>query len=318
MPLGEVLRNKEELLSQYRVLGVSTESELRNSDNVVYVQAYTKEDGTEVKAHWRSKPDGVENNNLSINSSAQSGKSTGGASELENDLKYSDITTGEPIVDVSTPEKIQKLMYPDEIAGVKRGKPKTFEQMMQMGVNPKYMSEEDTDGEYSKNCQLCVIAAELIIRGYDVEAVGASNPISKELRPSNVTVYLDPMTGKSCVPDIILTNEISCYDYLDKNVKVGQRYELSFNTPTESGNSDYDKEHENDGHVVIITRDEDGKLKYYDPQQYDYHEGEDIKDFLTSWFQYKTPVIAPKILRIDDKLLNPKYINAVVKSRAAY
>ena len=65
MPLGDVLKNKEELLSQYRVLGVPTESELQDSDNVVYVQAYTREDGTEVKAHYRSKPDGSESNNFS-------------------------------------------------------------------------------------------------------------------------------------------------------------------------------------------------------------------------------------------------------------
>ena len=64
MPLGDVLKNKEELLSQYRVLGVPTEQELQDSDNVVYVQAYTRDDGTEVRAHWRSKPDGIENNNL--------------------------------------------------------------------------------------------------------------------------------------------------------------------------------------------------------------------------------------------------------------
>ena len=64
MSLGDVLKNKEELLSQYRVLGVPTEQELQDSDNVVYVQAYTRDDGTEVRAHWRSKPDGIENNNL--------------------------------------------------------------------------------------------------------------------------------------------------------------------------------------------------------------------------------------------------------------
>ena len=81
MALGDVLKNKEELLSQYRVLGVPTESELQNSDNVVYVKAYTREDGTEVKAHYRSKPDGIASNNFSH------GTPTGGASEVKELLK---------------------------------------------------------------------------------------------------------------------------------------------------------------------------------------------------------------------------------------
>ena len=58
MPFGEVIKNKQELLGQYRVLGVPTEKELQDSDNVVHVEAYTREDGTEVRAHWRSKPEG--------------------------------------------------------------------------------------------------------------------------------------------------------------------------------------------------------------------------------------------------------------------
>ena len=65
MALGDVLKNKEELLSQYRELGVPSDAELQSSENVVYVHAYTRDDGTEVKAHYRSKPNfelGVEKN----------------------------------------------------------------------------------------------------------------------------------------------------------------------------------------------------------------------------------------------------------------
>ena len=85
MALGDLLKNKEELLSQYRVLGVPTEAELQSSENVVYVRAYTRDDGTVVKAHYRSKPYGVENNNLSVQK--KSGTPTGGASKID-DSKY--------------------------------------------------------------------------------------------------------------------------------------------------------------------------------------------------------------------------------------
>ena len=63
MPFGEVIKNKKELFGQYRVLGVPTEKELQASENVVYVHAYTREDGTEVKAHWRSRPEGGNSEN---------------------------------------------------------------------------------------------------------------------------------------------------------------------------------------------------------------------------------------------------------------
>lgn len=68
MPISEMIKRKQELLSQYRVLGVPTEQELKGSDNVVYVHAYTREDGTEVKAHWRGKPEDSSENNANGNS----------------------------------------------------------------------------------------------------------------------------------------------------------------------------------------------------------------------------------------------------------
>ena len=91
MAFGDVLRKKEEILSQYRVLGVPTEEELKISENVIHVNSYTREDGTEVEAHYRSKPDGIESNNLSFNTSAQSGTPTGGAAKVYRESEPVDI-----------------------------------------------------------------------------------------------------------------------------------------------------------------------------------------------------------------------------------
>ena len=86
MPFGDVLRNKEELLSQNRVLGVPTVAELQSSQNVVYVNSYTREDGTVVKSHYRSKPDGIESNNFSVQKNSF-GTLTGGASKIVQEIK---------------------------------------------------------------------------------------------------------------------------------------------------------------------------------------------------------------------------------------
>ena len=93
MPLGEVFKRKEELLGQYRVLGVPKESELKSSENVVYVEAYTRSDGTEVKAHWRSKPNSGSENNSNAkfqkegNNTDDQGTLTGEASDIKQKVK---------------------------------------------------------------------------------------------------------------------------------------------------------------------------------------------------------------------------------------
>ena len=55
MPFGEAIKRKQELIAQNKSIGVPTISELQSSENVVYVHEYTRDDGTVVKAHWRSK-----------------------------------------------------------------------------------------------------------------------------------------------------------------------------------------------------------------------------------------------------------------------
>ena len=69
----EYKNNEKAINYQLTNIGVPTEKELKNSENVVYVKAYTKDDGTHVKAHYRSKPDRLFTNNLGyINKKEQS------------------------------------------------------------------------------------------------------------------------------------------------------------------------------------------------------------------------------------------------------
>ena len=131
MPFGNVIRNKQEILGQYRVLGVPTEGELQKSDNVVYVHSYTREDGTEVKAHYRSKREG-------------GGSSTGEAANIEEKMTDTEENNSQT--------EIEKKLYPDEIAGVKRGKPMSFEQAGGKNVNPNY---ENGEIGYKLNCSAC-------------------------------------------------------------------------------------------------------------------------------------------------------------------
>jgi hypothetical protein len=94
MTVRQIKDRAEEFIAQHRVLGLPDESELAGSDNVVHVESYTRSDGTEVKAHWRSKPNsGSSNNEKSLPSKEnnEDGTSTGGAARIDRDKEPKNI-----------------------------------------------------------------------------------------------------------------------------------------------------------------------------------------------------------------------------------
>jgi len=52
----EFLKREKEIVSQYKSIGIPTNAELASSDNVVWVNEYSRSDGTQVRGHWRAKP----------------------------------------------------------------------------------------------------------------------------------------------------------------------------------------------------------------------------------------------------------------------
>lgn len=60
----EYNRNERAINYQLLDIGIPTNRDLQNNSDVVYVRSYTKDDGTFVKAHFRSKPDNSQQNNL--------------------------------------------------------------------------------------------------------------------------------------------------------------------------------------------------------------------------------------------------------------
>ena len=78
MSAEEFMTNEKAIDYQMENLGIPRESDLSGNPDVVYVHAYTRDDGTEVKAHYRSKPDGVGSNNYQIG-----GTSNGASANIE-------------------------------------------------------------------------------------------------------------------------------------------------------------------------------------------------------------------------------------------
>ena len=58
MSVREAFSRKDEIMAQHDAIGIPSEGELQSSPNAVWVEAYTRDDGTEVRGHWRSRPEG--------------------------------------------------------------------------------------------------------------------------------------------------------------------------------------------------------------------------------------------------------------------
>lgn len=63
MTSKEFAENEKAIDYQMENLGIPRQSDLTNNADVIYVKAYTREDGTKVKAHYRSKQDRVVSDN---------------------------------------------------------------------------------------------------------------------------------------------------------------------------------------------------------------------------------------------------------------
>ena len=312
LSIRELKDRADEFVAQYKVLGLPEEKELIGSENVVHVDAYTREDGTEVKAHWRSKP-GESNSDANNTAKSSQMDNTDASEDLTERQKYKESEEYKKEYREREKQKSIERKDPEEIAGVKRGEPMTFEEMVQCGVNPSF----EYKNQDSSNCQCCVGAAEMRRRGYDVSAVNRNeSTMAEELAYDGFGLWLDPKTRNKCKPYEIDANKENCYEYLDKTVKEGERYAFSYYAPEDSLINAIGENGKLSGHVVTIDRCENGELRYYDPQTGEIHVGEDAKSYINSWTAPPVEVSAnSQLLRIDDKKFNPYYRNGIFAPR---
>ena len=83
MTSKEFVLNEKAIDYQMENLGIPRQNDLTNNSDVVYVHAYTKGDGTKVKAHYRSKQDGVVSDNCQ-----NDGNNTDTAVDINPTLKF--------------------------------------------------------------------------------------------------------------------------------------------------------------------------------------------------------------------------------------
>lgn len=197
-------------------------------------------------------------------------------------------------------------MYPNQVAGVKRGKPMTFEEANQLKSNPNFKNAK----EYRNNCQTCVVSHEARIRGYDVEAKGnTTGSVSEMLSKNTNKAWIDPKTGKN--PDYIFErkdfNPTSYMKYLDDNLEKNKRYTVEFQWKKIKS-----------GHIVIIEKLEDNTIRMYDPQSGEIFKDKEIANyfknvkfgFTTYGNKFFTP---PKLLNVSDMEFNLDVVHKILR-----
>lgn len=198
-------------------------------------------------------------------------------------------------------------LHPEQIAGVKAGKPMSFEEANQGNANPNY----GTEYGYSINCQTCVVSYEARLRGYDVIALpNTPGSVLEKLSRQTNLAWIDPATGK--YPEYIFEQRkytAKTYKkYLEGIIEKGKRYTIEFVW----------KGRGLSGHIIHIDRLLDGKLRLYDPQIGRQYIGLEFNQYLTR-FKYEVSVqgwkipYPPKLLRVDDKEFNLEVVNKILK-----
>lgn len=221
------------------------------------------------------------------------GVDSGQKKGLEKNPKISDNnSTKLEIIEV----KIEKVE--DEIAGVKKGKPMTFDEADNGNANPHYAIHSAT----SDNCPACVLSMKARLDGFNIQAKPYDENSNLMFTLSENTNFglINKSTGT--FPEYIKPKERympRLIAWFDNNLNNNDYYSIEF----------YWKDFTPDGHIMMITK-QDGKLMLYDPQTDQRITGRAIKDFL-----YTTRLGTIKLLNLSDCFLNKAVVDYVLEAR---
>lgn len=220
-----------------------------------------------------------------------------------------------PVVDIDNlknDEKddiINKKLYPNKIANVKRGNNMTRDEANHGKPNPNYNKGKG----YDINCQTCVVAFEARLRGYNVEALpNYRNSKINELSYHTNRAWIDSKTGTypTYIKDDKINSPKKAYDFINKVVDEGGRYTIEFAWKGRNAG----------GHIISLDRTEEGEIRFYDPQIGEEYIGEKIiKKYLSNIkFLQKIPYTnskfqTMKILRIDDREFNLEMVDNILR-----
>ena len=208
-------------------------------------------------------------------------------------------------------ENIREL---NKVMPVVQGQVMTFGQADHHSCNPHYSDSDANDKGYYHNCQTCTVAYELRRRGFMIEA--KPNPL-RYLNTGQPLLYAGGRQvrdidmfywGKMPYSERFLNEDGSPAAYeadSSKEMIIKEtkdwKHDYILNNCCKEGRYEVECRWSNgDGHVFIVERQKNGNMIWYDPQS-----GE-VNSFKETRLE-KMKAEGIKILRIDNKLINPKF-----------
>lgn len=188
---------------------------------------------------------------------------------------------------------------------VMQGKIMNFTEADGSKCNPKFAIENARELGYYDNCQTCTVAYELRRRGFNVEAMSnKDNEFYKEWCVQNKFDWRDRFINTDGTRPQYAKSGYGLNDtvsdklaFIENSTRDIGRYEIYCQW----------KGKDTRAHVFIVERQESGNLLWFDPQSG--RHGGTFKDSLKKMRKYNIG-----ILRIDDKLISPKFSPRLTKS----
>lgn len=179
-------------------------------------------------------------------------------------------------------------------------------------ANPNYTLPDARERGFRHNCQTCTVAYELRRRGFDVEAV--ASPLVKGYKNYRDFQKFCNTNGLDW-KERFLTSEGKRADYVWSRAvtKDTVKEKLSFIEAQTSQQGRYEiycawKGKDAGAHVFTIERQKNGELLWFDPQSA--RRGGSFEDYLS---KMKKSLIG--VLKIDDKIINPKFSSRFTKRK---
>ena len=154
---------------------------------------------------------------------------------------------------------IEAYLQIEKDLGIKRGRPMSHEQANKMHGNPHYGESK----AYSVNCQTCVVAYELRLRGFDVSALPntAGSALSK-LSKATHTAWQN--ITREDIP-VIARTTLDRYGHIKQPPLKWAKVSAAM-TETGRYHIAWRWKRKRSGHIITAERLPDGSLRFYDPQ----------------------------------------------------
>ena len=208
-----------------------------------------------------------------------------------------------------TPEVLKNIRDLDQALPVMQGKIMNFTDADRGHANPHFPEANSKESGYHDNCQTCTMAYELRRRGFPVEAV--PNPIADGYKNMRDFSQFCARNGIEWT-DRYLTADGKAADYawshrLTEDTVTAKNAFIEAQTAAHGRYEVYCAWKTGNAHVFIVERQKNGELLWFDPQTA--RRGKSFNDSLALMIKEQIGV-----LRIDDKIINPKFASRLLKA----